>query len=495
MRQKQKQKRGQNRRILTFFLSFLCIILLSDLPVLAVSGSTGHFVRSKVYQGQFSDLNQDSVFYNNITALYEYGLSVGKPDGSFGLNDSMTVGQMIVFAGRIRSLYRTGNPEAGPGAYQFESSSGSRSTVMPYLRYLQTEGVLNTEFDNRLLTVINRAEVAHLLVNILPQSELPLINHDLVMQAYDSPVFLPDVSSRTKYAQDILLLYQAGISAGSDSVGSYYPEQPINRGAAAAMLTRLIDASLRIKLNWDLSRTWSAAGKTMGDLVLDGTYTATPQNYNELDSCIRYMLSRNQSRLSLNYQNLSSNSVKQIMNGALEIVKEGYVEQCYNTVVCTYSSNGSLVLNFSAAAAGKSLQQYRNSAMQAAIAVHDQMWKSGRITKASSEYEKARVYYDWICDSCEYDYSATNESISHIAYSLFENGRAVCDGYTGAYNLLLKLEDIQCSAQSNSTHIWTVATLDGTTYHIDTTWGDSQGGNRNEYFAMTPAQSRQKHPW
>ena len=63
-----------------------------------------------------------------------------------------------------------------------------------------------------------------------------------------------------------------------------------------------------------------------------------------------------------------------------------------------------------------------------------------------SDYEKARVYFTWICDNCVYDYSAGDSSLSHIAYSLFHNGTAVCDGYTGAYNLLLKLEGIDCTS-------------------------------------------------
>ena len=42
----------------------------------------------------------------------------------------------------------------------------------------------------------------------------------------------------------------------------------------------------------------------------------------------------------------------------------------------------------------------------------------------------------------------------------------MCDGYTGAYNLLLKPEGISCWTQSNTNHIWTVAELDGTVAEI-----------------------------
>lgn len=155
-----------------------------------------------------------------------------------------------------------------------------------------------------------------------------------------------------------------------------------------------------------------------------------------------------------------------------------------------------MTLTFSAVDLTSSqIETYRTAAMDSAIAVHDQMWEEGLVTSDMTEWEKARVYYTWICENCVYDYDATENSLSHIPYSLFTEGTAVCDGYTGAYNLLLKLEGIDCYALSNSGHIWTVASLDGTEVHIDTTWGDSGPTPDYTFFAMTPAESWQQHPW
>ena len=70
----------------------------------------------------------------------------------------------------------------------------------------------------------------------------------------------------------------------------------------------------------------------------------------------------------------------------------------------------------------------------------------------------------------------------------------MCDGFTGAYNLLLKLEGISCGVILEETHIWSTAVLDGQLVHIDTTWG-CQGDGHVEYtyFAMTPERSRLLH--
>ena len=475
-----------------FFALALAMALVLTIPAVAAQDSVDNFVRSRTYTGQFPDLTAASTFYDNVTALYEYGLTVGKADGTFGPRDPLTVGQVVIFAGRIRSLYRTGDAEAGPGAHQGQPGE---ATALRYLRYLQAEGVIGTEFDQLLNTAATRAQVAHVLAGTLPEEALPPIHQDLVTQAYASRRFITDVTEYTPYYQDILTLYRTGVSVGSDAAGSFLPDQPITRGAAAAMLTRMVDPDLRVTPDWDLGEeAWSAQGATMGDLVSLGTYIAAPSTAAEMDESVRYMLSSNQNTLTLQYPGLSVVSARQVMETALAAVKT-YCEQCYNTVNCSFSADGAITLTFSAASAGDQILSYRDAAMEAAIAVHDSLWEDGTITSSMTDYEKARAYFTWICDNCVYDYSAGDSSLSHIAYNLFENGTAVCDGYTGAYNLLLKLEGIDCTALSNSSHIWTVATLDGTEYHIDTTWGDSGPAPNYSYFAMTAQESWQHPSW
>lgn len=468
----------------------LALCLLLTVPALAAEDSIENFVRAKTYSGQFSDLPADSVFYDNVSALYEYGLSVGKPDGTYGLKDSMTVGQTVIFAGRVRSLYRTGDPELGPAAYRAEG----QSAAAPYLLYLQAEGVLGSELDDQLANAATRAQMAHVLANLLPAEALPSINEELVTEGYATHRFITDVTEYTPYYQDILALYRTGICAGVDAHGAFLPDSAITRGAAAAMLTRLSDPALRVMLGWDLSYTYSARGTTLASLVVPGTYVASPSTAAEVNSDVRYMLSRSENSLTLHYPGLSVVKARQVMQQALSAVKL-YCEQGYNSVSCSYSMVGDMTLTFSVAGAGDRVQEYRTAAMEAAIEVHDQLWANRQITADMTELEKARVYYTWVCENATYDYHAGDDSLSHTPYSLFELGTAVCDGYTGAYNILLKLEGIDCTALSNSSHIWTVATLDGTEYHIDTTWGDSGRTISYNYFAMTPEQSRTEHPW
>ncbi len=470
---------------------FLALCLLLTTPALAVSNSTDNFARSKTYSGQFGDLTADSVFYGNVTALYEYGLSVGKPDGTFGLRDSVTVGQVLIFAGRIRSLYAVGDPESASAPYAGDGGP----LAGRYLRYLQAEGVLGDELDTSLTAPATRAQVAHVLANTLPEEALPAVHDSLVTQAYATGRFIADVTEYTPYQQDILKLYRCGVSGGGDERGNFSPDQPITRGAAAAMLTRMVDASLRVTPAWDLDRLYSAQGTTLADLVAPGVYVAAPATEAEIDGDIRWMLSNGADTLKLQYPApINAAFARKVMQQALSSIKT-YCEQCYNTVSCSYTVAGAVTLTFSAASAEGALAGYREETMAAAVEVHDQLWESGRLTDDMTDTEKARVYYTWICENCTYDYAADGTSLSHIPYSLFHSGTAVCDGYTGAYNLFLKLEGIPCTTISNDEHIWTLATLDGEQVHIDTTWGDSGSAISYDYFAMTPSQSWTHHSW
>lgn len=118
----------------------------------------------------------------------------------------------------------------------------------------------------------------------------------------------------------------------------------------------------------------------------------------------------------------------------------------------------------------------------AVVKAHDELLASGKLTSSMTQKAKARAYYDWLIAHCEYDWSLQHESV----HDAFVVGKATCMGYAGAYQLLLALEDIECGfvASFSGDHMWNTAVLDGVTYHIDATWGDSQG-NADKYFCMT----------
>ena len=470
------------KRILTLLLT----LTLLAVPAHAAENSMDNFVPAPdgpTYTGQFPDVPAGHTFYENIAALYELQLTVGKADGTFGPSDPISVSQAVIFAGRVRSLYRTGAPETGPAAHK---ADGEQAVCAPYLSYLKAEGLLGNELDGVLFTPATRAQMAHLLANLLPEEALPPINREVITEAYARRVFVTDVDEYTPYQQDILRLYHCGVVKGSDETGSFLPHQPITRGAAAAMLTRLVTPDLRIQLVWQEPEVPDVSQISYRDLIKPGRYYPTPETAEELDNLVRYMLYLEQNQLTLRYSNLTKAQGRELMQSLLEVVKR-YCEQGYNSVSAVVDTDR-IRLTFSDGT-GSDVTAHREATLAAAKAMHDDLWRQGYLTADMTEYEKARMYYIWLCANTEYDTPAKDDSLSHSPYGLFQNGLAVCDGYTGAYNLLLKLEGIDCYAYLTEDHIWTVATLDGTEVHIDTTWGDTGDGANSLFFAMTPEDS------
>lgn len=112
--------------------------------------------------------------------------------------------------------------------------------------------------------------------------------------------------------------------------------------------------------------------------------------------------------------------------------------------------------------------QKSDTAEVAAKKIHDALWGEGLLNSGMTQMEKAEVYLNWLRANCEYDYSLSKANI-HDAYGALVNGLAVCDGYTAGYNMLLATEGIVCSSAYTKDHEWTVATLDGVVWHIDST--------------------------
>lgn len=473
------------RRMVSLLLAM--VILAAVLPQTSSAAEAEHFSPVRTYHGQFVDIDTSDWYYQNVTALYELGLTDGQGSTDlFSPSSDVTIAELLTMAARLRSLYEYGDSEKGPSAYQ-----DAHSWYLPYVEYLQSLTIISTEFEEQYSQPATRAQVAHVLANALPASLFSPINEEIVAVGYASRRYIRDVTEYTPYQQDILTLYRWGILSGSDGTGSFRPEASIRRSEVSAMITRLVYSDLRITLDWDLSLAYSKAGTTLESLVTSSGafHTAPdPDDGKAIDDNLRYMLSRGERRMTLNYgkNTLTTPMAEQIMAAFLDGVRS-YAEQGYNEVQCSYSvKTGSLSLTFSCSLYDDRLiDTYRTATVEAAVLVHDQLWKDGRITASMSEYDKAKVYFTWLCGNCRYDYHSTESSLSHSGYSALVDGLAVCDGYTAAYNLLLKLEGISCSTASTDDHIWTVATLDGKDYHIDPTWGDQASSVDYRYFAMS----------
>ena len=495
------------RRILALMLPLALLLSVSAQAVVGVefddapdtmhimdldAESTPLLPRTQVYEGQFGDVDAEQWFYPYVAAGYEYALFGGRDNG-FAPDADITVAELLTLSARIRAAY---------DGDTIEPATGDRPWYMPYATYLYEKGLLDIAIlDAGFDTPATRAQLAGIFAFSLPEDCFDGLNTALVTDAYASGDYISDVDEYTPYQPQILWLYRQGLLAGMDDAGSYWPDEPTSRAETAAVVTRMVDPALRIALEWSVFPPWSAVGTTFASLVpLPDSASISPafDDADAVDAAVRQMLAMDEHSVSLRYSYALTRSEAAALANVFTARVKSYCEQMYNSVLCRTFSNGAAVLTFSATACSdEDLARYRDETMAKAIEVHDMLWATGQLTEDMNEYEIARVYFLWLCDHCEYDYRGANDdySLSHIAYSALLDGKAVCDGYTGAYNLFLKMEGIDCYALHNDTHIWTVAVLDGTEYHIDATWGDQSGRIDTRYFGMTAAQSYQEHAW
>ena len=411
------------------------------------------FTPLRTYAGEFADVKSGDWFAPSVVSAYEYGLLSGRGNGAFAPGDNVTLAEMLTIAARLRAIYTTGGEEVIPAAPLEES------WYQPYVDYLKAENLLDNRFEGAYHLPASRAQMAGIFAFALPA------------EWYDEP--------------NALLVTTA--------------ERSASRAEIAALLTRVVEPETRLTLTWTVAPYHSAAGATLAGLVAAPQKTALPASPKDtaaIDALVRGMLARGEHSITLQYPKALSAATANALTQAFTSCVKTYCEQMYNVVSCRSYATGRVVFTFSSTAcAEKVLESYRAKTLAAAIRVHDSLWESGTLSYGMSQYEIAQAYYLWLCDNCRYDSAAGDDSASHLAYGALVGGLAVCDGYTGAYNLLLKLEGIDCTALFNDSHIWTLAELDGTTYHIDVTWGDQYGRTDLRYFGMSKEQSYQYHPW
>ena len=108
------------------------------------------------------------------------------------------------------------------------------------------------------------------------------------------------------------------------------------------------------------------------------------------------------------------------------------------------------------------------------------------LPEGADEFNRELLLHDWVVRRVEYD----------------STGKAVCEGYARAMQLLLRKAGMGCSLISGKAggdeHMWNLVTVDGALYHLDATWDDSimtEGGQEisHLYFNLTDEEISATH--
>lgn len=113
-----------------------------------------------------------------------------------------------------------------------------------------------------------------------------------------------------------------------------------------------------------------------------------------------------------------------------------------------------------------------------------------------TECEREEYIHNYIINNCDYDEEAAeNDDVQdneNDAYGALVDGKAVCEGYARAFQLLCNKANIDCVLLSGTAdsdnHAWNGVKIGGDWYQIDVTWNDTDGENNyaeNDYFNLT----------
>lgn len=106
--------------------------------------------------------------------------------------------------------------------------------------------------------------------------------------------------------------------------------------------------------------------------------------------------------------------------------------------------------------------------------------------KYSSSLEFLYLVNNYICDNVEYDWDTiadgyAKDSTTRTAYGPLVEGKAICSGYSRAFQLLMTMSDFNCFVDGGNSsagkHAWNIVSTTDGYYMVDSTWNDSDIAN------------------
>ena len=216
------------RRIVSLLL-IVSLALVAGMPAYGAM-SLSNFSKTRTYRGEFSDLPPTAWYFEGIRGVYEYGIMDGQGGGVFHPSGTLTIAETIKIAASLHKGYHTGSMDFEPGLTWYA----------PYVEYALANGIPVGSYRN-MGAVATRSDFALIIAGSLPDEALTPIN-----RVADGAI--PDVFESYSYGQAVYKLYRAGVLAGSDGEGRFFPGRTITRAETAAVIMRIVDANMRVTL-------------------------------------------------------------------------------------------------------------------------------------------------------------------------------------------------------------------------------------------------------
>lgn len=426
---------------------------------------------------RFNDVPKDAWYLEELDYATANGIVSGTSKTTFSPDMALTRAQFVTLLGKA-----FGARVDAYGDSQFTDVSSS-SYYAQYVSWASQNGYVNgTSFttfspgDN-----LTFEQLARILDNFITKSgwRLP-----------DTPTEYSDVYSASSWAVSSLEAMQRYGIIPPDDEGKVNPKATVTRADGVVSLVLLKKAIV--------------LGESV-EGIDDPAVPLTDSPYSGGDVFSRFIVGSPKSIIAFDINDVDcwrENIAFMLKTGASSLdLNIRYQPGCkaFSQAVSNFRPYGCRIsIVYSSSSARLCIQRPTDGdivdALNRAVSVHKQLYSSGVVNSGMSELKRARVFYDYIIDNCEYDYSVVGLNskghAAHTAYGALVKRLAVCDGYASGYNLLLSLDGIACGMvyQDSPAHAWSSVVCDGLTYHMDASWGDTSGRG-NDYFAMTPAEA------
>ena len=252
-------------------LTVLAAVVLT--AALALSASAAEYARTRTYDGRFADVSESAWYYKNVADAYELGLINGRSDTAFDPDGTLTIAETIKLAAVSHQLLTKGAVDAET----FAVAEG-QAWYEPYVAYAAQRDIVTETYENYSESA-SRAVVGVLFSRTLQSAGAAMT--ELNPAEYGS---LKDVPTEKWYASSLYRMYRWGILVGDEN-GNINPESNVKRSEISAIVTRVIDPSVR-KLA-DGSNAGAAAAPETGSapaVVTNGVLTLYEGDMNLCDS-------------------------------------------------------------------------------------------------------------------------------------------------------------------------------------------------------------------
>ena len=174
----------------------------------------------------FEDVPSGAWYYQDVASAYESGMIDGRDDTHFAPEANLTYAEAVKLAACMNQQYN----------YGFVDLGGSDPWYQDYVDYCYSEDIIFKDYNWN--QPASRAGYVEIFAHALPEDALYARN-DIA----DGTI--PDVEMYHPQAEEIYLLYRAGVLTGNDDFGTFAPNSNIRRCEVAAILTRMMDDSAR----------------------------------------------------------------------------------------------------------------------------------------------------------------------------------------------------------------------------------------------------------